>query len=149
MSGSTATLRRARREDLPAINRLMHGSGAYQGDYAAILDGYAVTEAQLDQDQLVVAEASGEILGFFSLILDPPELDLLFVADRAQGTGLGERLFQDMARIARNAGLGEVKIISHPPSVGFYERMGAVRIGESPPTGRISWSRPILRLPLG
>jgi GNAT superfamily N-acetyltransferase len=94
-----------------------------------------------------VAEAGSEILGFYSLIVgDEPEIDLMFVSDAAQGKGAGRALFEHMRAIARDEGIHSVLIVSHPPSVGFYERMGAVRIGEKPPSGRISWSRPVLRL---
>jgi hypothetical protein len=36
--------------------------------------------------------------------------------------------------------------VSHPPSEGFYRSVGAERVGEIPPAGRVTWSRPHLRL---
>jgi len=122
----------------------------YQGAYGVILEGYALGEAQLHRDQIFLAEADGEILGFYSLIVEgEPELDLMFVADAAQGTGLGKILFDHMRETARSQGISSVLIVSHPPSVGFYERMGAVHEGTKPPSGRVTWERPILRLAVG
>jgi GNAT superfamily N-acetyltransferase len=123
---------------------------AYQGAYSAILDGYALGETQLHRDQIFLAESGGEILGFYSLITEgEPELDLMFVSDAAQGTGLGKNLFDHMRGTARTQRIASVLIVSHPPSVGFYERMGAVRTGMKPPSGRATWERPILRLAIG
>jgi GNAT superfamily N-acetyltransferase len=125
----------------------MQESRAYDGEYHRILEGYALAEEQLVRDRVFVAEADGDIVGFYSLIVgQEPELDLMFVSDAAQGSGAGRELFEHMRETAKGEGLRSVLIVSHPPSVGFYERMGAVRIGEKPPSGRISWSRPMLRL---
>ena len=83
-------LRRAVEADVPALNALMHASRAYDGDYRAMLDGYFVTPAQVARDLVVLAERGGETLGFYSLIVEgEPELDLMFVADAAQGRDLG------------------------------------------------------------
>ena len=128
----------------------MQASRAYEGEYHRILDGYAVTEEQLLRHRVFVAEADENILGFYSLIVEgEAELDLMFVSDAAQGIGAGRALFEHMRGVARGAGVRSLLIVSHPPSVGFYERMGAVRVGERPPSGRINWSRPMLRLHIG
>ena len=123
---------------------------AYRGAYGAILENYALGEAQLHRNLIFLAEAGSEVLGFYSLITsDEPELDLMFVADAAQGTGLGRILFEHMRETARSHGIASVLIVSHPPSVGFYERLGAVRVGMKPPSGRVTWERPVLRLAVG
>ena len=51
-----------------------------------------------------------------------------------------------MRETARAHDIASVLIVSHPPSAGFYERMGAVREGVKPQSGRVTWERPILRL---
>jgi GNAT superfamily N-acetyltransferase len=143
------TLRTPGLADLPGLNGLMKESAAYAGEYAAILEGYAIDAALLARDVYRLAEDEQGLIGFFSLTPgSPPELDLMFVADARQGEGWGARLFQAMTAEVRALGADAVLIVSHPPSVGFYERQGATRIGEKPPTGRVSWSRPILRMRL-
>ena len=140
-------LRRAEAGDVAALNRLMHASRAYDGEYRAMLAGYAVTHQQVARDHVVLAERCGETLGFYSLIVEgEPELDLMFVADAALGTDLGRVLFEDMRGEARRRGLARVRIVSHPPALGFYLRMGAVQVGTCEPTGRVSWARPVLDL---
>lgn len=141
-------IRRAAPLDAPALCALMHACSAYRGAYAAILHGYAVTPKQVERDLIYAACADGRILGFYSLagLPDEPELDLMFVDDVAQGMGVGKLLFDHMRATARALGVGEVKIVSHPPAEAFYLKMGARRVGTILPAGRVSWPRPLLRL---
>jgi GNAT superfamily N-acetyltransferase len=139
-------IRRAEARDLDAIDALIHGSRAYQGEYYAIIEGFHMTADYLAHNDVYVAERDG-VLGFYSLVLDGhADLDLMFVSDTAQGLGIGRALFSHMKRTARQSGHCDVLIGSHPPSVGFYERMGAVRCGSAPPLPRVSWERPLLKL---
>jgi GNAT superfamily N-acetyltransferase len=147
-SNHPITIRRAVAADAAALSALMHASSAYRGTYAAILQGYAVTPAQVERDIVFAGCGSGRVLGFYSLAnLDTePELDLMFVADAAQGSGVGALLFNHMRDTARALGVGQVKIVSHPPAEKFYLRMGAQRVGSIAPAGRVTWTRPLLRL---
>ena len=54
--------------------------------------------------------------------------------------------FDDMRDQARARGFTSVRIVCHPPALGFYRRMGAVQVGATEPTGRVTWARPILQL---
>jgi GNAT superfamily N-acetyltransferase len=141
-------IRRAAPPDAAALSALMHACSAYRGAYASILRGYAVTPAQVERDAIYAGCADGQILGFYSLagLSGETELDLMFVADAAQGMGVGKLLFDHMLATARALGVREVRIVSHPPAEAFYLRMGALRIGTILPAGRVSWPRPLLRL---
>jgi N-acetylglutamate synthase-like GNAT family acetyltransferase len=142
-------IRRASVSDAAALTQLMHTSSAYKGDYARILEGYGVTPEQIADDAVYLAERAGRLVGFYSLIPGAsPELDLMFVTDTMQGTGVGRRLFEHMQAKAAELGITNVKIVSHPPAVDFYQRMGAVRVGAKSPSSRITWERPILDLPI-
>jgi GNAT superfamily N-acetyltransferase len=142
-------IRPALASDAAGLTHLMLRSSAYQGEYAPILEGYRMTPDQIGRDLVFVADTRDEPVGFYSLILaGEPELDLMFVADAMHGTGLGRLLFEHMRAQAAARGLREIRIVSHPPALGFYERMGAVRVGISPPEGKASWSRPVLLFPI-
>jgi GNAT superfamily N-acetyltransferase len=149
MSSTSASIRRAGSADCAALTRVMHASSAYRGTFAAILDGYAVTPSQVETDLVYLAEAQGDVLGFYSLVVDDDgaaELDLMFVADAAQGQGLGARLFADMRELARELGITRVTIVAHPPAEAFYRRQGAARVGTRAASGRVTWARPVLML---
>ena len=145
------TIRRATVADAADLTELMHAASAYRGEYASILRGYEITSEQIGRDLIFLAETSGHLLGFYSLIHgDEPELDLMFVADDAHGTGVGRQLIEHMRGEARARGILTVTIISHPPSVGFYQRLGAELTGMKPPSGsRVTWERPVLTLRTG
>ncbi|SDJ85578.1 GNAT family N-acetyltransferase [Streptomyces indicus] len=139
-------IRRAEAADADALTALMHASRAYRGAYASILQGYRVTPDYVARHRVFLAEdAHGTLLGFYALVCSPPELDLAFVADEAQGRGAGRLLLTHMLDEARAAGLPGVRVVSHPPSEGFYRALGARRTGTlpaSPP--KVTWERPEL-----
>jgi len=142
-------IRRATAADAEALNVLMRSSLTYSGMFAAMLIAYVVSPEQIARDEIFVAQGRGQLLGFYSLIVgEAVELDLMFVGDAAQGKGVGNALFRHMRDRARALGASHVKIVSHPPSLGFYERMGAQRVGVQQAAGRITWTRPVLQLEL-
>ncbi|MEU4029378.1 GNAT family N-acetyltransferase [Streptomyces anulatus] len=147
-----ATVRRAAAGDARRLTRLVRTSGAYEGPYASMVEGYRVGPDYIETHRVFVAEdiATGRILGFYALLLDPPELDLMFVADSAQGLGIGRLLATHLREEARSAGLTGVRIVSHPPAEGFYRSIGAEPVGTvraDPPA--VLWDRPELLLRIG
>lgn len=141
------TIRRAVARDGKRLTRIVRGSRAYEGRYAAMVADYRVGPAYIETHRVFVAVAAGEhagpVLGFYSLVLSPPELDLLFVADAAQGRGIGRLLVSHMESEARAAGIDRVRVVSHPPAEGFYRAAGAVRTGTVPANPpAVAWDRP-------
>lgn len=137
---------RATAEQAPILTGLMHASSAYQGDYASILDGYEVTAHYIEANPTFVAKSGNDVLGFYALIESPPELDLLFVADIAQGLGIGTRLITHLLTEARARGIEAIRVVAHPPASPFYVHRGAHRTGTIPPRPpKITWERPELR----
>ncbi|WP_405853440.1 GNAT family N-acetyltransferase [Streptomyces sp. NBC_00090] len=140
------TVRRAVADDAKRLTRLVRRSAAYRGDYAPMVAGYQVGGAYIEHHPVFVAvDEDDRVLGFYALLLDEAELDLAFVADAAQGLGIGRLLMEHMTGQARAAGLRSVRVVAHPPAEEFYLRTGAVPTGTVPATGRIFWDRPVLR----
>ncbi|MEV7403529.1 GNAT family N-acetyltransferase [Streptomyces sp. NPDC091267] len=149
--GEDVRIRRATARDAKRLTRLVRGSRAYEGPYAPMVAGYRVGPDYIETHRVfaVVGQDTGRLLGFYSLVLDPPELDLMFVADGAQGAGVGRLLIAHLRDEARDAGLTGVRIVSHPPAEGFYRSVGALRTGTeraAPPA--VMWDRPELMLPV-
>ncbi|MER5846454.1 GNAT family N-acetyltransferase [Streptomyces sp. NPDC002012] len=147
----TVRIRRATARDTKRLTRLVRKSRAYEGPYAAMVAGYRVGPDYIETHQVFAAVEPGtdRLLGFYSLILAPPELDLMFVADDAQGLGIGRLLIGHLRDEAQSAGLTGVRIVSHPPAEGFYRSVGARRTGilaANPPA--VMWDRPELVLPV-
>ncbi|MDK1348129.1 GNAT family N-acetyltransferase [Streptomyces sp. 378] len=146
-------VRRAVARDAKRLTRLVRGSRAYEGQYAAMVADYRVGPDYIETHQVFVAvegdEGAGRVLGFYSLVLTPPELDLLFVEDGMQGRGIGRLLVEHMKSEARTAGLDRVRVVSHPPAEGFYRSVGALHTGTAPANPpAVAWDRPELEFPI-
>ncbi|MER5772108.1 GNAT family N-acetyltransferase [Streptomyces sp. NPDC001985] len=146
-------IRPATARDAKRLTALVRRSSAYEGHFAAMVAGYRVGPDYIETHAVHAAvDGTDTVLGFYSLVIDPPELDLMFVADRAQGLGIGRRLIEHMTGEARRAGIDAVRIVSHPPSEGFYRSVGAERTGTRPANPpAVTWDRPelVLRVPAG
>jgi GNAT superfamily N-acetyltransferase len=140
-------IRRAVEQDAERLTTLVQGSGAYRGHYTSIISGYRVTADYIARHRVFAAvDVAGQVLGFYALVLDPPELDLIFVADHAQGSGIGRLLVEHMIGQAKEAGVSAVRVVSHPPAEKFYRRLGAERVGTvAPSPPKVVWERPELR----
>jgi GNAT superfamily N-acetyltransferase len=140
-------IRRAAPQDAEMLTQLVRTSRAYEGQYRSMVAGYTVSADHIARHQVWVADVQGQVWGFYQLLLEPePELDLMFVADAAQGFGVGSALFRHMCATARLCGAASVMIISHPPASPFYERMGARLAGICPAGSGALWPRPIYRM---
>ncbi|MFE2226225.1 GNAT family N-acetyltransferase [Streptomyces kronopolitis] len=151
-------VRRAVGRDGRGLTRLVRGSRAYEGKYAAMVEGYRVGADYIEAHRVFVAVEgggpagggsrgeqgeAGRVLGFYALVVEAGELDLMFVADRAQGRGIGRMLVEHMKGEARRLGVERVRVVSHPPAEGFYRSVGARQVGvvwANPPVVR--WDRP-------
>ncbi|MFI9081741.1 GNAT family N-acetyltransferase [Streptomyces sioyaensis] len=161
-------VRRAEGRDARRLTRMVRSSRAYEGRYAAMVDGYRVGPDYIEAHRVFVAvvmdadadvgveEFGGEarggerVLGFYALVVEPAELDLMFVADQAQGYGIGHRLVEHMQGEARRLGIERVRVVSHPPAEGFYRSVGARPVGmvpANPPV--VMWDRPELAFLVG
>jgi GNAT superfamily N-acetyltransferase len=135
----------ARREDVPAILRLIEALAAYE----KLAHQMVATEADL-RDAMFGERASVEVvlafaetltststpIGFalffhnFSTFLGRPGLYLedLFVVPEWRGRGVGRRLLAHLAQLAvqRNCGRMEWSVLDwNEPALGFYRRLGA------------------------
>jgi len=64
------------------------------------------------------------------VIDDKAELEHMWVQPVYIGTGIGKDLFLDAMERAATMNVSEVELSADPNAAGFYERMGATRIGE-------------------
>ena len=75
----------------------------------------------------------GRAIGFYALGRKGDRMDLLhlWVLPEAMGRGVGRSLFSHALERARFLGFRELEIESDPNAEGFYQRMGAHRVGTS------------------
>ena len=91
-------------------------------------------DAQYIKDNYVfVLEEEDDIVGFFALVTgEETRLDFLFIHPKFIGQGFGSLLWQYIVIKAKELGIKSFIIDSDPNAKAFYEKMGAVHIGESP-----------------
>ena len=139
-------VRRARPDEAEGLSALAARSKAYWGYDEAFLervrDAMTLHPEDVERHEVWVLESSsGAPIGYHRVIPgDPAELEDLWVEPSAIGSGAGRRLFDHALTVARTCGASTLEIDADPNAVGFYERMGAVQIGDTPSTlipGRI------------
>ncbi|WP_022891653.1 GNAT family N-acetyltransferase [Agromyces subbeticus] len=141
--GGTFMLRRARRDDLPALVALIAADALRANDDSTNADDLVHYEAAfeaIDRDPahtLVVAEtAGGEVVGTMQLTLIPGlarrgaarlQVEAVRVAESTRGGGLGGAMMQWAIDDARASGAALVQLTSdarRDDAHRFYERLG-------------------------
>jgi ribosomal protein S18 acetylase RimI-like enzyme len=129
-------LRAALPAELDALSRLAMRSKAHWGYDADFLDACRdeLTFTATDLARIVVAESAGALVGMYTVDGRPPHgvLGNLWVDPAAIGSGIGRSLWSHAIASARARGLSDLMIDADPNAEGFYLRMGAERVGETP-----------------
>jgi GNAT superfamily N-acetyltransferase len=129
------TFRPASQKDAEGLTELTIASKAHWGYDEAFMalarPVLAVTGEYLDANECWVAESDGRTIGWFSLVEQPDVLllDNLFLLPGHIGSGLGRQMWQHALSRAAARGAERLTLEADPNAAGFYERMGAVRIG--------------------
>jgi GNAT superfamily N-acetyltransferase len=148
-------VRPARPDEADALTALCLRAKAHWGYDADFMArsraSLTISRTLIETGRVLVAENSGQLAGMASL--DPLKdgtWDLLhmFVEPAAINTGVGRRLFGDIAELARANGGTLLSIQADPHAEAFYLRMGARRSGEAPSESIPNRMLPMLEFPL-
>ncbi|HTJ32387.1 MAG TPA: GNAT family N-acetyltransferase [Dactylosporangium sp.] len=133
-------LRPARPDEAAPLSALALRSKAQWGYDARFLEACRA-DLTLHPDDIatrrtVVAEDSGQVIGFYTLDGTPPvgELGNLWIEPAHLRRGIGRRLWTHAIDTARTLGFASLLIDADPHAEGFYAAMGAERIGTTPST---------------
>lgn len=135
---SDLTIRSARPAEAEALTELVMRSKAHWGYSEEFMERcreeLTVHAEEMVPLRMTVAEADGRVVAVASLDGEPPEGELmnLFVEPDMIGKGVGRRMFQHMADIARGVGIRTMVLDADPNAEPFYEAMGCVRVGVVP-----------------
>ncbi len=131
-------IRRALSSEAVALTQIAHDAKRHWGYPEHWIQHWqaelTISSDFINKNQVYVAEHDGEIVGFYALVLhgERAELEHMWVAPAHIGEGIGKELFVHAMQQAAGENVSAVEISSDPNAEGFYERMGARRIGEVP-----------------
>ena len=129
-------IRRSLPEEAPALTQIALSAKQYWGYPEHWIKHWepdlTISEDFIRNNQVYVAEDSGEIRGFYALCVDGPkaELEHMWVAPAFIGTGVGKELFLDAMDRSTALNVKRVSITADPNAAAFYARMGATQVGE-------------------
>ena len=130
-------IRKAATDDAATLTRIAQDAKRHWGYPEHWLehwkDDLTISPDYIAGNPVFVAESEAELLGFYALIIrkEKAELDHLWVAPAHIGTGVGKELFLHAMQRAAKENISAVEILSDPNAEGFYQKMGAHRIGET------------------
>ena len=130
------TIRRASPEEAPALTQIALDAKRHWGypeHWIKHWESDLTISSDFIRDHHVYVAEDGEIRGFYALCVsgDKAELEHMWVTPACIGTGIGKELFLDAMERAATLNVSDVELTADPNAAGFYERMGAVRIGET------------------
>lgn len=133
------TIRRAQPEDAEMLTQLTYRSKAHWGYDEAFMTlarpVMAISAEQIRNNCIYILEHGQEAAGFYSLESPQGEaitLENLFIDPQFIGKGCGHDLLQHAFEQAKTMGYRIIQLVSDPHAEGFYQKMGAVRTGETP-----------------
>jgi GNAT superfamily N-acetyltransferase len=123
----------AEREALEALQ--LRASMGNEGDREALLrhpDAIEIPLAQIQAGGVFVLEEDGAVAGFCAILPredGDTELEALFVEPASQRRGIGKRLVEHSAGIARSKGSTTLHVVGNPHAEQFYLACGFAVIG--------------------
>ena len=129
-------IRRARSEEADTLTAIAHAAKRHWGYpehwIAHWKTDLTITPAFISANEVFVAIVDGEVAGCCALVLSDSlaELEHMWIKPEYIGSGLGRVLFTHARTRAANLNLRELELSADPNAEGFYQHMGAVRIGE-------------------
>ena len=131
-------IRRARPSEADELSALAQRSKAYWGYDDAFMERARAeltigADAIAEHDVWVLEDEAGDVVGWHRVIGgEAAILEDLWLEPSAIGAGHGRRLWEHAASMARASGASVMELDADPNAVGFYERMGAEVVGETP-----------------
>jgi GNAT superfamily N-acetyltransferase len=130
------SIRLARRDEHTMLESLQRrASLGNPGDRDALLanpDAIALPIEQITSDCVFIAEREGVVAGFAAVVPRPDggaELDALFVEPHLWKHGIGRRLVEHAADVARARAATFLHVVGNPHAEGFYVSCGFHVIG--------------------
>lgn len=140
----TASLNEA--NELSHIALISKATWDYSEEFIqACKEDLTITDDYIVNNYVYVLESEGIKIGFFSFQRKEDALDFLYLHPNYKGKGYGKLLWKSVVEKAVELGMKCFTIDSDPNAKGYYMKMGAKSIGETPSTVFKDRLLPLLR----
>jgi ribosomal protein S18 acetylase RimI-like enzyme len=125
----------AKPEDADALSEIAHAAKRHWGYPERWIESWrdvlTIRPQFIAENVTFCARENDRIGGFYLLTTesDGAHLDHLWILPDAMDRGIGRALFRHAIEQAKKLGHRAIRIEADPNAAGFYERMGAKRIG--------------------
>jgi len=129
-------IRRAKPNEAESLTAIAHAAKRHWGYPESWIERWtsdlAITAEFIASNEVFVAVNNDEIVGCCALVLSDsvPELEHMWINPSDMGNGIGRALFNHLKERACQLRIRSLELSADPNAEGFYERMGAKRIGE-------------------
>jgi N-acetylglutamate synthase-like GNAT family acetyltransferase len=129
-------IRRADPDDAAALTELAHAAKRHwrypESWIAHWKSDLTITPEFIAVNEVFVATIDNEIAGCCALVVTEKlaELEHMWINPKYMGNGVGRALFTRVRERAQAQRFHALEITADPNAEGFYERMGAMRIGD-------------------
>lgn len=129
-------IRRAKPDEAEALTEIAHAAKRHWGYPERWIEHWRneliITPHFIAENEMFVAVAGEEIIGCCALVVNDAnaEIEHMWIQPRHMNAGLGRVLFLHAKQRAEDLNLTSLELSADPNAEGFYQRMGATRIGE-------------------
>ncbi len=129
-------IRRARPEEAEALSEIALAAKRHWQYPESWIEQWrsdlTITPDFVSNNEVFVAILAGEVAGCCALVMTKSlaEIEHMWIKPEHMGSGVGRALFAHARARAAERGASMLELSADPNAEGFYERMGAKRIGE-------------------
>ena len=129
-------IRRARPDEADVLTEIAHAAKRHWGYPENWVEHWkadlTITPDFIANNEMYVAVSGEEIVGCCAIVLSDSltELEHMWITPEHMGAGVGRALFMHVRERAADLKVPAMELSADPNAEGFYQRMGAKRIGE-------------------
>ena len=129
-------IRKAKPEEADLLTEIAHAAKRHWGYPESWIQHWkgdlTITPEFISDNEMYVAMNGEEIVGCCAIVFGESmaELEHLWIRPEHIGTGVGRALFRHVKERAAQLKIPALELSADPNAEGFYERMGATRIGD-------------------